>query len=160
MIINRGDIFYIDRIYNEIGSEQYAGRPGIVVSANFNNEKSQCIEIVYLTTQPKQDLPTHVTIRSSNKLSTALCEQISTVSKDRVGNYLGTCTPQELENIDAALCISLGIKADPSACENKLTFEPLNIIVSEASAVVIAGLEKEVEVYKTLYNKLLDKLTN
>ena len=61
--IKRGDIWYIESGYNTVGSEQRPGRPAIVVSNDRNNEYSSTLEVVYLTTQPKHDLPTHVTIR-------------------------------------------------------------------------------------------------
>ena len=75
--IKRGEMFYISRggaSYN--GSEQHADRPAVVVSNNKNNENSNVVEVVYMTTQPKTDLPTHVTIRSTGRISTALCEQV------------------------------------------------------------------------------------
>lgn len=49
------------------GSEQHSDRPAVVVSNNKNNENSNVIEIVYMTTQPKTDLPTHVTVRSTGE---------------------------------------------------------------------------------------------
>lgn len=36
------------------GSEQHADRPTVVVSNNKNNENSNVVEVVYMTTQPKQ----------------------------------------------------------------------------------------------------------
>lgn len=64
--IKRGEMFYISRggaSYS--GSEQHSDRPAVVVSNNKNNENSNVVEIVYMTTQPKTDLPTHVTVRST-----------------------------------------------------------------------------------------------
>ena len=62
-----------------------------------------------MTTQPKKDLPTHVTVRSTGRISTVLCEQVYSVSTERVGTYIGDCTDEEMENIDIALMISLQI---------------------------------------------------
>lgn len=107
--IRRGEIVYIGKGGITTGSEQHPNRPAIVVSNDMNNEHSEVIEVVYLTTQPKTDLPTHVTIRSTSKLSTALCEQVSAVSVDRVNAYAGQCSEKEMENIDIALMISLGL---------------------------------------------------
>ena len=89
------------------GSEQHADRPAVVVSNNKNNENSNVVEVVYMTTQPKTDLPTHVTVRSTGRLSTVLCEQVSSVSTERVNNYIGQVSEQEMKNIDIALMISL-----------------------------------------------------
>ena len=96
MDIKRGDIWYIESGYS-VGSEQRAGRPAIVVSNNRNNQYSGTVEVVYLTTQPKRDLPTHVTISSLSRESTALCEQITSVSTERFGSYRGAVTDEEME---------------------------------------------------------------
>lgn len=68
--------------------------------------------MVFLTTAPKHDLPTHVTVRSSGRVSTALCEQISTVSVERLGNYCGHVSDSEMAAIESAMLISLGIQFD------------------------------------------------
>lgn len=109
--IKRGEIFYISRGGAITGHEQFSDRPAVVVSNDMNNENSGVIEVVYLTTQPKTDLPTHVTVRSTGRMSTALCEQVTSVSTDRVNNYIGQCSDKEMENIDIALMISLNLDA-------------------------------------------------
>lgn len=106
--IKRGDIFYISRT-PVIGHEQFSGRPAIVVSCNADNKHCETVEIVYLTTQPKADLPTHVMIRSAKFQSTALCEQVTTVSTSRLGDYYGSCTREEMEEVNAAIMVSLGL---------------------------------------------------
>ena len=105
--IRRGEIFYIARGGVTSGSEQFADRPAVVVSNDENNKHSGVIEVVYMTTQPKTDLPTHVTVRSTGRISTVLCEQVSSVSVYRVNNYIGQVSEQEMKNIDIALMISL-----------------------------------------------------
>lgn len=70
-----------------------------------------------MTTQPKADLPTHVTIRSTGRVSTVLCEAVYTVSIDRVQKYIGEVSEQEIQNIDIALMISLQL--DGSAKTSK-----------------------------------------
>lgn len=107
--MKRGQIYYIESNHQEIGSEQRAGRPAVIVSNNKNNENSTTVEVVYMTTQPKNDLPTHVFIRSSLRPSTVLCEQIYSVSTERLGTYIGELTDRELQELDIALSISLGL---------------------------------------------------
>lgn len=108
--MKRGEIYYIEPAYSETGSEQRAGRPAVIVSNNNNNSNSGVVEIVYLTTQPKTDLPTHVLTRSTGQPSTILCEQICSVSTQRVGTYSGTLTTKEIQALDTALAISLGLE--------------------------------------------------
>lgn len=107
--VKRGEIYYISRGGYNTGSEQQADRPGVIVSDDKNNKNSQTLEVVYLTTQPKNELPTHCTIRSTGRVSTVLCEQIHTVAVERIGKYIGVCTAQEMQNIDIGLMISIGL---------------------------------------------------
>lgn len=108
MDIKRGDIYYIGK-YPTIGSEQQAGRPAIIVSSEKNNQHSSTVEVVYLTTQPKADLPTHVTINSAPRESIALCEQVTSVSVDRIGDKMGQLTKREMAQVDIALLVSLDL---------------------------------------------------
>lgn len=57
-------------------------RPAIVVSNLDATRVSPILQIVPLTTQIKQNLPTHVVFKRNNDTkNTALCEQIMTVEK-------------------------------------------------------------------------------
>lgn len=94
------------------GSEQFPDRPAVIVSNDKNNEHSGIVEVVYMTTQPKTDLPTHCVIRSTGRPSTVLCEQVNSVSVERIGTYIGEVSEQEMQNIDIALMISLQLDSN------------------------------------------------
>lgn len=94
--ILKGQIYYVNKIGEDfVGSEQMAGRPAIIVSNNTGNHYSNVVEVVYLTTQCKADMPTHVPILSARKPSIALCEEIVSVDKQRLGKYIGTITSEK-----------------------------------------------------------------
>ena len=107
MEIYRGDIFYVSRSDPYIGSEQEEGRPAVIVSNEMCNEHSGNVTVVYLTTKEKKWLPTHVPVMCKEK-SIALCECVNTVSKERLGDYIRSCTKKEMNAIDKALAIQLG----------------------------------------------------
>lgn len=164
--VRRGEIYYVDKFGMQTGSEQFSGRPAIIVSNDENNKYSGTVEVVYLTGQPKKDLPTHVTIQSANQISVALCEQIATISKDKIGNYMASCSDFEMVKIDIALQISLGINGVASGEEDGADFdadgeedyeEGEDTTEYETSAET-AKIEAERDVYKTLYNDLLNKM--
>lgn len=146
----RGEIYYIERsaTSGSTGSEMYSGRPAVVVSNEKNNANSSVFEIVYLTTQPKQELPTHVQIRSAKRNSIALCEQVTSVSEERIGDYIGECTASEMQQIDIALAVSLGIDF-----KNEKTVEVVKPVDNDA----IVRLETERDVYKKLYEQMLER---
>lgn len=109
MEIYRGDIFFVTGSGGRIGSEQKQDRPAIVVSNDKANEHSPVIEVVFLTSQEKSRyLPTHVDVMCQIP-SVALCEQVNSISKSRLGDFIRSCTTKEMEMIDAALMISLGL---------------------------------------------------
>lgn len=111
--VHRGDIFWVRQDYSAVGSEQKKNRPAIIVSNEKNNTYSGTVEIVYLTTAEKKPMPTHVSIDTMGKQSTALCEAIYTVDKDRLENYYCTLTSDEMKLVDQAVLVSLGLTAPP-----------------------------------------------
>lgn len=138
--IRRGDVYFIEREDSEVGSEQRAGRPAIVVSNDAQNATSNVIQVVFLTTRPKTDLPTHVTVRSTGVLSTALCEQITPVDISRIGDWRCTCSNTEMEAINRALSISLALEPEAPA--------PVEKTSSTGDA----------KFWKDMYNSLLDRM--
>ena len=97
----RGEIFYIRNESEYSGNVQGGGRPAVIISNDIGNNAGPILEVVYLTTQEKKPLPTHVKINSSKYPSTVLC--------DKVGDYIGQCSMAEMKKIDAALAVSIGI---------------------------------------------------
>lgn len=169
MSVKRGEIYYVSKTA-VIGSEQEAGRPAIIVSNNAQNDSSTVVEVVYLTTEQKKDLPTHVTIRSAPRQSIALCEQISSVSTTRIGNYIGEVTEREMTQIESALLISLDLwlpESGDSEYENDKA-SALDIpteVVSEREPEPdmdaireITKLAAERDIYRGLYERLLAKV--
>lgn len=142
----RGDIYYVEPYYS-VGSEQRSGRPAIIVSNNRNNESSPTVEVVYMTTQPKKDLPTHVTVHGTGKESTALCEQVHTVDLQRLTSYCGVCSKMEMQQIDVALMVSLDL---PTDTEVKEVIKEVPADTSELVAV-----KAQLEIVQQMYNNLL-----
>lgn len=178
MDVFRGDIWYVEK-GGYTGHEYGGGRPAVVVSNNKCNQFSECIEVVYLTSQKKSELPTHVDV-VCQIASTALCEQVYTVSKDRLGNFFRQCTKAEMQKIDDALKISLGLDKETlsssektaSECaidsrikelemkikEQVITIDALETSHRRASADAIKVLTER-DLYKSLYESLLEKVT-
>ena len=109
--IKRGDIWWY-RYDGAYSSEQSGVRPCVIVSNDKANEHSPIITAVPLTTAYKKRLPIHAVIKSSGETSIALCEQIYSISKERLTYKLGTCTDDEMRWIDKCLEIQLGLRKD------------------------------------------------
>lgn len=75
------------------------------------------------------------------------CETIYTVSKDRLGDFVRTCTDEEMARIEKAMSYSLGIKPVPHV--------PQENLVEDSSAIAV-----ERNLYKNLYEQLLNKVVS
>lgn len=148
--IHRGDIFYFDKGYT-VGVEQQGGRPGIIVSNDACNNSSEFLLVCYLTTQPKTDLPTHVTVQCEQS-STCLCEQIHTLSKEKMQNYYRSATPEEMAEIDKALIVTLGIDV------NNILPEDYNDLLEKVRKLEDEIKEKDEQI--TLLEKTVENKDN
>lgn len=161
-VVERGEIYWVSQNPAECyGSTIRGDRPAIIVSNNRYNQRSGNVEIVFLTTSPKKDMSTHVTIRSTNQVSTALCEQITTIDKVRLGGFAGRCTKEEMEQVDRCLMISLALggMVEPVKCAGIAVDEKKPHEVENQTIMLNAAvLKKEAELYKTLYYELIDRV--
>jgi mRNA interferase MazF len=150
--MKRGEIYYIQR-RDTIGCETAKARPAVIVSNDTLNATSEVVEVVYLTTAPKKEMPTHATIHATGVTSTAICEHIDHISKILVGNWLGTCTEEEMRDIEKALMCSLGIEAPPEhMAELKKVEESIDL---DAWLVEIERLTEERDRYARMVDHLL-----
>jgi len=109
--ISRGDIFYAD-LNPVVGCEQGGIRPVLVLQNNIGNRHSPTTIVCAITGRPKKPLPTHTAITGAGKLSResfALLEQIRTIDRFRLQGFIGRLDEQEMEEINQALSISVGL---------------------------------------------------
>lgn len=120
MTIRKNEIYYAD-LSPAVGSEQGGIRPVLVLQNNIGNRVSPTVIVAALTSKPKKEyLPTHVKIRlKSGKLpknTIALLEQIRTIDKSRIYNYVGMPDDDTISNIEEASMRSLGIDPGKAYC--------------------------------------------
>lgn len=156
MNIKRGEIYYVNKM-PVVGAEHEAGRPAVVVSTDRHNAKSGTIEVVYLTTRSKGMMPEHIFCSATGTDSTILCEQITTVSVDRVSDYITTLTEEEMLDVEAGLLHSLGMESYiPDEHEDdKPDDEPSEAPVFDAD---VHRITMERDFYKQMYESLLEKI--
>lgn len=114
-MIKRGEIYIVD-LNPTIGSEINKKRPVIAISNNINNEYSDTITVIPVTSNVAKVYPFEVLIEVSvknglDKDSKAQCHQVRTISKLRfIGKALGSIDEKELKAINSALILHLGIE--------------------------------------------------
>ena len=109
----RGEIYVAD-LSPYVGSEQGGIRPVIILQNNLGNIFSPTLIVVPLTSRyKKRNLPTHYLIEDVEELKTTslvLLEQIKTIDKRRITEYIGQASKDDIKNIEKALTISLGFE--------------------------------------------------
>lgn len=111
MQIKRGDIFYAD-LSPVVGSEQGGTRPVLIIQNDVGNRHSPTVICAAITSKMnKAKLPTHVEISSKEygivKDSVILLEQIKTIDKQRLKDYVCRADQKLMNKVDEALHISL-----------------------------------------------------
>lgn len=108
----RGDIYYAD-LRPVVGSEQGGIRPVVILQNNVGNRYSPTVIAAPITSRRKTNLPTHVSInRQVDKLrcnSVILMEQIRTIDKSRLMDRIGVLNDYEMQQVNQALGISVGL---------------------------------------------------
>jgi mRNA interferase MazF len=108
----RGEIWLVD-MGDPIGTEQAGRRPAVVISADRLNESRAGIVIVIPCTTRYRGLPSHVELdpRDSglDEVSYAKCEDVMSVSDQRVISKLGDVHDEALFQMAKALSFLLDV---------------------------------------------------
>lgn len=112
--IQRGDIYYAD-LTPVTGSEQGGIRPVLIVQNDIGNQHSPTVIAAAITGYEKgKRQPTHVWLKGSFcglfRDSTVLLEQLRTLDKSRLGEYMGSVGGDKMREVDTALSVSVGLR--------------------------------------------------
>ena len=110
--IKRGDIYYAD-LSPIIGSEQGGIRPVLIIQNDICIKGSPTTIVAAITSKlTKPRMATHVcfTEKSLPRKSLVLLEQIRTIDKSRLSDYIGCLDQTAMKAVDRAIEFSFGIK--------------------------------------------------
>ena len=111
---HRGDIYLVD-LGTNIGSEQGGGRPVLLGQNDIGNHFGPTLIVAPVSSRywKKSKQPTHTLIEGIQNLSSpsvVLTEQLLTIDKVRVMKYLGKVPEDQMQNVNKAVMVSLGLK--------------------------------------------------
>ena len=109
----RGDMYYAD-LGKGVGSEQEGYRPVLIIQNDVGNRHSPTVIIASITSKAdaKVKQPTHYFINAENGLklpSIVLLEQLRTISKHRLEDYIGRLDEKHIRGVNRALAVSVGL---------------------------------------------------
>lgn len=155
-MLYRGDIVWVSDL-KATGSEQNGCRPALIVSNNMANEYAPVVTVVWLTTQDKKPLPTHCKVKAT-EMSTALCENVTTVSKERVGEFIRSATSAEMEEVDRCIMAALALPQEHGENAKDTVLDIIsdidNLFYSETNSDVAEGIDMAGSAVRQAYRKL------
>lgn len=111
-VIKRGQVWYCD-LSPVKGSEQGGVRPCVIIQNDKGNQFAPTTIIAPITSRhTKAKLPTHIWLSVTCGLpvnSMVELEQVRTIDKSRLLEYVGEVQQGEMNLIDKAIKISLGV---------------------------------------------------
>ena len=112
MSAHRGEVWLVD-FGEPVGREQSGRRPAVVVSADPLNESRAGVLIVVPTTTTPRGLPSHIEIdpvsSGLNEVSYAKCEDVKSISEQRLIARLGAITDSALFEVARSLRFLLNL---------------------------------------------------
>jgi mRNA interferase MazF len=112
--IKRGDVVIVD-LDPIRGSETGKKRPCVIIQNDIGNKYSPVTIVAVITSQKEisKEYPTDVWVsRGEGKLnrdSIIQCDQIRTITKERIKDIIGRFDQNLMDKVDKALKISLGL---------------------------------------------------
>jgi mRNA interferase MazF len=110
--ISRGEVWLVD--LNPVrGHEQAGKRPGLVISVDLFNQSPSGLIIVLPITSKDKGIPFHVEINPHdgglNVQSFIKCEDVRSISVERLINRLGVVSNEILAEVEERLKILMGL---------------------------------------------------
>jgi mRNA interferase MazF len=108
MPIERSDVYWVN-FDPSLGGEIRKTRPAIILSNNAANIALNRVQVVPVTSKADRIYPGEALINLQGEKRKAMADQLTTVSKQRLGSKLGTIGLADMARVEAAVAVQLAL---------------------------------------------------
>jgi mRNA interferase MazF len=106
--VKRGDVYWV-AFDPALGGEIQKTRPAVIVSNDVANRLLNRVQVVPLTSSVGRVYPSEAMVDVNGVRHKAMADQIRTVTKARLSNYVGSVSDADLAAIETAIKRQLGL---------------------------------------------------
>jgi len=106
--IERGDVLWVN-FEPSLGGEIKKTRPAIIMSNNAANTHLNRVQVVPITSNTDRFYPGEAFVTLNGEKQKAMADQLTTVSKRRLGSRVGVLSCEDITRVEAAIALQLAL---------------------------------------------------
>lgn len=106
--MRRGEVWWVN-FDPSVGGEIRKQRPAVILSNDAANTYLNRLQVVPLTSNTDRVYPSEAIVLLNGRRGKALADQLTTVSKQRLGEKLGELSADDLRQVERAVRVQLGL---------------------------------------------------